>query len=226
MEYHPHVHCIITGGGLSDDLNQWINSRSDQFLVSINVLAALFRGKFLANLKMIPEIQENPEYQQAIQAAYKINWNVFSKAPFAGAESVLSYLGRYTHRVAISNSRILSCDGNNVTFRYKDRRNGNTEKLITLPVFEFIRRFFMHVLPFNQVKIRQFGLLANRKKSVMIERVRNILNTGAEFLLELGLKNALTSALPDELLKCPHCQIGHMKKTKIRVPKNAQWKGS
>lgn len=219
LTYHPHVHCIVTGGGLSPDKTHWVTGKkSDDFLVPIEVLADLFKGEFLALLKGIPEVRANPVFSQAIQDAYKIKrWHLYAKKPFSGPETALQYLGQYTHRVAISNTRIIDFDDHSVTFQYRDRADENKVKITTIPVFEFIQRFFLHILPFRQVKIRHFGLLANRNKLETIQLVRQILQVSNDFSSPIHWKDLLKSKMPEDLFKCPHCRIGSMQKLAISV---------
>jgi hypothetical protein len=165
LEYHPHLHCIVTGGGLNAAGDQWIATRPDYFF-PVKVLGALFRGKFLDGLRRLheagdllfgpgcAELKVPEQFGQFVDHLYRQDWLVYAKPPFAGPEHVYRYLGRYTHRVGISNQRLLRYDGSNVTFLTKD---GAT---ITLTADEFIRRFLQHVLPHGFTKIRHYGLLA------------------------------------------------------------------
>jgi Putative transposase len=174
MTHHPHVHMIVTGGGISPDRSRWIASRPD-YLVPVEVLSALFRGRMLGMLidaHAAGQLQFFSDYQHlADRRAFKTylaplwetDWFVYAKRPFAGPEQVLAYLSRYTHRVAISNSRLISADASGVTFTYKDYRIEGSDryKTMTLEPGEFIRRFLMHVLPKGFHRIRHYGLLAN-----------------------------------------------------------------
>ena len=186
LTHHPHVHMIVPGGGLSDDGSTWISSRSN-FLVYVNVLARLFRGKFLTMLtKAHAEGQlkffnthaglaDKRRFKRFLAPLRRIKWVVYCKDPFAGPEQVLRYLSRYTHRVAISNRRLVSADDNGVAFRWKDYRidGPGRWKTMTLAAHEFIRRFLMHVLPNGFHRIRHYGLNGNRAAD--IARARELL---------------------------------------------------
>jgi hypothetical protein len=182
---HFHIHCVVPGGVL--DNGAWITKRSrNPYLFPVKALSRVFRGKFIALLEharrtdrlIYPgqaEMFAAPEgFVRLVRALRSQEWVVYSKAPFAGAEQVLDYLGRYTHRVAISNNRILHADDRDVTFSYRDRRN-NVRKEMTLQAKEFIRRFLLHVLPQGFMRIRSFGFLANRIKKQSLARIREIL---------------------------------------------------
>jgi hypothetical protein len=159
LAYHPHAHCIVTGGGLAPEGGRWISVTRD-FLFPVKVMGALFRGKFLAGLKKLNEtravvVNDEASFSALIDTLYKASWVVYAKRPFGGPSQVFSYLGRYTHRVGIANSRLRSIDDKEVTF---DTKNGQTASLAP---FEFIRRFLQHVLPPGFVKIRHYGLHAS-----------------------------------------------------------------
>jgi hypothetical protein len=183
---HPHIHCIVPGGGLAPDERSWISTRKE-FLIPVRVLSRLFRGKFLAYLKgsynenklkfegKIKTLKSKYDFQKLIDKLYRIDWVVYCKPPFKNPEHVLEYLGRYTHRVAISNSRITDINEGKVTFIWKDYSDGNKDKLMTLDASEFIRRFLLHVLPDNYVKIRHYGILSNRNRKTKINLCRTYL---------------------------------------------------
>jgi Putative transposase len=174
MTHHPHVHMIVTGGGISKDGSQWVASRRD-YLVSVEVLSALFRGRMLGMLIDVhaagrlqffgnyKHLADKAAFRAYLGPLWTTDWFVYAKRPFAGPEQVLAYLSRYTHRVAISNRRLISADASGVTFTYKDYRIEGPEryKTMTLEPGEFIRRFLMHVLPKGFHRIRHYGLLAN-----------------------------------------------------------------
>jgi hypothetical protein len=188
MTHHPHVHMIVPGGGLSEDGARWISSRSN-FLVHVNVLARMFRAKLLAMLTDAHDAGQlkffNTHAGLADRATFKrflaplrhIKWVVYCKAPFAGPEQVLRYLSRYTHRIAISNRRLVSANDGGIAFRWKDyRENGLARwKTMTLAPGEFIRRFLIHVLPKGFHRIRHYGLLANTNRAGSIARARELL---------------------------------------------------
>lgn len=166
---HPHVHCIVTGGGLSPCQTKWIAAKTDYFL-PVQVMSKLFRGKFLHGLKELQSkgvlygIENTSEFSKQLSLLYQMNWVVYCKPPFAGPEHVIAYLGRYTHKIAISNQRIICEKDGQVTFKYRDYRDGNKNKTMTLSAFEFIRRYLLHILPPRFVKIRHYGILSNRNK--------------------------------------------------------------
>ena len=185
---HPHIHCIVPSGGLTLDGNRWINSKKD-FFIPVKVLSRKFRGKFLFYLKRayysnalkyttgIEELTKKHIFQSFIDKLYKKEWIVYCRPPFGSAEYVLEYLGRYTHRVAISNHRIINLENGYVTFKWRDYKDHNKEKFMTLTVDEFIRRFLMHVLPRKFVKIRHYGILSNRNRSTKLQKCKEL--TGA-----------------------------------------------
>lgn len=187
LVHHPHIHCIVTGGGLSPDQRQWIASRQNFFL-PVKVLGARFRNRFLqalsaahhkSELKFFGEqkILEDPGwFEEHLRPLRKTNWIVYAKEPFAGPEAVLTYLSRYTHRIGISNRRLVAFDERGVTFRYKDYRDAETRwKSMTLQTNEFIRRFLQHVLPKGFHRIRHYGLFANASRNNSLTRARTLL---------------------------------------------------
>ena len=192
MTHHPHVHMIVTGGGISPDGSRWISSRPD-YLVPVEVLSALFRRRMLEMLLEAHDggqlqffgqhehLADRRAFKAYLKPLRKIDWFVYAKRPFAGPEQVLAYLARYTHRVAISNSRLISADSNGVTFKYKDYRIEGPEryKTMTLKTGEFIRRFLMHVLPKGFHRIRHYGLLANGTltRAETIQHARQLIAT-------------------------------------------------
>jgi hypothetical protein len=186
LHAHPHIHCVIPGGGLSPDDRRWIHSRNGFFL-PVRVLSRLFRGLFLSHLQQafdagriefrgtLAHLSSPEAFKRFLKRCRKTEWVVYSKPPFGGPAQVLEYLGRYTHRVAISNDRLLSLENGNVTFRYKDYKDGNLQKTMTLEAEEFIRRFLLHVLPSGFVRIRHYGFLANRGRAVNLALCRTLL---------------------------------------------------
>ena len=177
LTFHPHLHCIVTGGGLSFDGARWISCR-DQFLFPVEVMAALFRGKLLAALSRahargqldLGEAPVDPEgFDRLCRRLYKMRWHVYAKRPFGGPEQVIRYLGRYTHRVGISNSRLVSMDTDSVTFRTKDGQQ------LTVPPQTFLSRFLQHVLPRGFVKIRHYGLMAPTYATTALPVARELL---------------------------------------------------
>ena len=176
LQFHPHVHCVLAAGGLAPDHSSWISARRSFFL-PIGVLSRVFRGKFVAGLRnafhrgelqfhgsLLP-LAEPRAFAAWLRVLFRHDWVVYSKRPFGGPEHVLRYLGAYTHRVAISNSRLVALSDGNVTFRWRDSAHGNKKRLMTLAVDEFLRRFLLHLLPPGFVRIRNFGFLANRNRA-------------------------------------------------------------
>jgi hypothetical protein len=193
MTHHPHVHMIVPGGGISLDGSSWISSSQD-YLLPVPVLSQLFRGKMLAMLKAAheagrlqffgphSELADRRAFKAWLEPLYDTKWHVYAKRPFAGPEAVLAYLARYTHRVAISNSRLIAADETGVTFKYKDYRIEGPDryKTMTLAVPEFIRRFMLHVLPKGFHRIRHYGLFARGPtKAATIERARELIAAAA-----------------------------------------------
>ena len=191
LQLHPHLHCIVPGGGISPQGDHWVGSRDD-FFVHVKVLGRLFRGKFVAAVKKLADGSELrfPEEIDPLAApsAYlawldqlgAADWVVNSKPPFGGAEHGLGYLARYTHRVAISNDRLLRIEDDRVHFRFKDYGNGGEWRETSLEAIEFLRRFLLHVLPDGFQRIRYYGLLANRYRAENLERCRALLGVPAD----------------------------------------------
>ena len=188
MTHHPHVHMIVPGGGIAPDGSRWISSRP-AFLLPVRVLGALFRRLFLTRLVALHDagrlaffgtmahLAERRAFLRHLAAARKKRWVVYAKEPFAGPEAVLAYLSRYTHRVAISNRRLIRFDEDGVTFRYKDYRRPGAERqqVMTLGPDEFIRRFLLHVLPSGFHRIRHYGLLAGSARKASLALARELL---------------------------------------------------
>jgi Putative transposase/Transposase zinc-binding domain len=224
MTHHPHVHMIVTGGGISPDGSRWIASRPD-YLVPVEVLSALFRGRMLGMLidaHAAGHLQFFGDYQHLVDAPafraylgplWTTDWFVYAKRPFAGPEQVLAYLSRYTHRVAISNSRLVSADASGVTFKYKDYRIEGPERYttMTLEPGEFMRRFLMHVLPKGFHRIRHYGLLANggATRAEKLARARELIAAIAQVTAPQQPPHDGTcedTTLSEELdHPCPHC---------------------
>ena len=183
---HPHVHCAIPAGGLSPDHTQWVHPRYPFFL-PVKVLRRVFRGKFIAGLRRayrrkklrfhgpIAELEDPKRFASFLRTVFRQDWVVYAKPAFGGPTQVLRYLGRYTHRVAISNHRLLAFDGERVTFRWKDYAHGGKQRKMTLSATEFLRRFSQHILPRGFVRIRQYGFLATRHRTTNLALVRQLL---------------------------------------------------
>jgi hypothetical protein len=209
---HYHLHCLVPAGVLTFDSRKWVAS-NDNFLFRVESLGKEFKKRYCSFVEKNRKQFTLPENSAAlITGAGKKTWIVYAKKPFAGPEQVLNYLGRYTHRIAISNHRIKSIDNGKVIFTYKDRRNNNESKTMCLDAVEFIRRFLLHVLPKRFMKIRYYGFLANicKKKSVLL--IRRLIGTDMatrEFIQETIREKVLRLTGKDILL-CPHCKLGTM----------------
>lgn len=225
--HHPHLHLVVPGGGLDKKTGQWIHSRKNYFL-PVQVLSRMFRGKFLSFLRkayekekiifpgVIASLSEENRFHELCALMYKKEWVIYSKPPFGSPKLVLRYLGRYTHRVAISNQRLVKFKEHRVTFRWKDYAHQNKKKSMTLDADEFIRRFLLHILPERFVRIRYYGLLShrNRKQSLLQCRVSLGVPTDAlaeneETAIETWEKRCLRLTGFDPLA-CPHCSEGKL----------------
>ncbi|MEK6987402.1 MAG: IS91 family transposase, partial [Candidatus Thermoplasmatota archaeon] len=219
--FHPHVHCIVPGGGPSPTGDLWISAKRGFFL-PVKILSTVFRGKLLSKLEAATGRGKLPKtaIELLVQASRK-KWVVYSKPPVAGPEQVLDYLGRYTHRVAISNDRLVSLEDGCVTFRWKDRARGNQQKLLALPIAEFLRRFLLHVLPRGLMRIRHYGFLANAVRRRKVARCRELLSVpnakdGAD-------REETPQTWQEELFRltgrdvtvCPKCHAGRLLEEEI-----------
>jgi hypothetical protein len=215
LHHHPHVHCVVTGGGLScnaqgivDASPRWLACRPGFFL-PVRVLSRVFRGKFLAGLRQAAaagRLQPLPPaeaWNALLSSVAGKDWVVYAKPPFGGPEQVLKYLARYTHRVAISNRRLIQLEDGRVTFRYKDYADEHRAKTMTLSAEEFLRRFVQHVLPRGFVKIRHYGLLANRQRQAKLDLCRRLL-LAAQVTAALRAVSA-EPIQPARERCCPHC---------------------
>src|SRR5882724_2394050 len=208
---HPHVHCVIPGGGLSPDHTHWVKSR-DRFFLPIHVLRRVFRGKFVAALRQafhdhqlvfqgnLTLLTQPSTFAAWLRPLFRKDWVVYSKPPFGGPEYVLQYLGRYTHRVAISNHRLVSFAEETVTFRWRDSAHNNEQKLLTLSRDEFLRRFLLHVLPKGFVRIRNFAFLANRRRATLLPLCFHLLGSAQQTEQALS-----TDHDANDLQLCPQC---------------------
>lgn len=211
--HHPHVHCVIPAGGLSADHQRWVHPRYPFFL-PVKVLGRVFRGKFVAGLKRayregdlclpgsLKPLAQDRTFRSFLRSLFRQDWVVYAKPPFGGPEYVLHYLARYTHRVAISNHRLVEFTNGQVRFRWKDYKHGNKRRLMTITAEEFLRRFLLHTLPRGFVRIRFFGFLANRRRATSLALCRR--------LLEANPRPCSTSRATPELQArgswtCPLC---------------------
>jgi predicted Zn-ribbon and HTH transcriptional regulator len=210
---HPHIHCVIPAGGLSPDHRRWVRPRYPFFL-PVKVLSRVFRGKFLAGLKRLHRRKKLPcagpaaaladqkQFAKLLRRLHHHDWVVYAKPAFGGPMQVLRYLGRYTHRVAISNHRLLAFEQERVTFRWKDYAHDGKQGKMTLAATEFLRRFFLHVLPKGFVRIRHFGFLANRFRVSRLLLGRQLLASGSSTEQHLKAHDVPDSSI---LWHCPRC---------------------
>jgi predicted RNA-binding Zn-ribbon protein involved in translation (DUF1610 family) len=187
LALHPHTHCLVPAGGLSSDHRHWIHPRYNFFL-PVRVLSRVFRGKFVDGLRRAyrrhqlsfggstAHLQDSRTFASYLRNLFKQEWVVYAKPAFGGPAQVLRYLGRYTHRVAISNHRLLAFDGKQVAFRWRDYAHGNKQRVMTLSSDQFLRRYVQHVLPLGFVRIRQFGFLANCRRASALPLIQQLLN--------------------------------------------------
>jgi hypothetical protein len=224
LHYHPHIHSVVLAGGLTKH-NKWRNS-SKKFFIPVKVLAKKFRGKYLYYLKQYyhqklldfyedAQAYQNPKiFEELLNQCYAKDWYTYTKETFSGPLAVVQYLGRYTHRIAISNKRIVSIDEHTVTFTVRDQnKSGSGTKTVTLKGVEFIRRFLMHILPKGFVKIRHYGLLANRNKKTKLKLCKKLTFSPSYKPRFEGLTiiEILSILLGKDVTVCPVCKIGRMK---------------
>jgi hypothetical protein len=225
LQFHPHLHCVVPGGGLSPDGERWIPCRPNFFL-PVRVLSRLFRRLFLESLQKafdsgklrffgrLETLSEPLAFAQHLAELKEHEWVVYAKRPFAGPEQVLDYVGRYTHRVAISNNRLLDMENGQVSFQWKDYRTDGQAKTMTLPADEFIRRFLLHVLPKRLQRIRYYGFLGHRYRQEKLDRCRRLL--GMRLLdrrtapAERDYRDRCEALTGSSLRQCPQCRRGRM----------------
>jgi len=227
LQFHPHLHCVVPGGGLSPDGQRWVSCRPNFFL-HVRVLSKLFKRLFLEALQgafdagklhffhSLGPLREAVAFARQVAKMKACDWVVYAKRPFAGPQQVLDYVGRYTHRVAISNNRLLDIEGDQVQFKWKDYRNGDQVKAMTLSADEFIRRFLMHVMPSGFHRIRYYGFLGNRHRNEKLAECRRLLGMHtvehhAELpKLEREYRERYQELTGRSLRQCLHCQQGQM----------------
>jgi Putative transposase/Transposase zinc-binding domain len=240
LSLHPHLHVVVPGGGLSPDGNRWVSCRAGYFL-PVRVLSRLFRRLFtealekafragaLAFFSALADLNEPVAFQRYLAPVRRAEWVVYAKRPFAGAEQVLEYVGRYTHRVAISNNRILDIEDGKVRFQWKDYRRDAEQKTMTLSADEFIRRFLIHVLPSGFQRIRYYGLLGNRYRKDKLTRCRELIGMSKlepkAAAADKDYRATYETLTGVSLYQCPVCHRGHMVLfralqpiTRVRVP--------
>jgi hypothetical protein len=211
--HHPHLHCVIPAGGLSPQGTQWIHPRYPFFL-PVRVLSRVFRGKFVAGLKRrfqmgqltfagsLQPLQNQKAFRSFLRPLFRQDWVVYAKPPFGGPHHVLAYLARYTHRVAITNHRLVAFEHDQVTFRWKDYAHHNKKKTMTLSAQEFLRRFLLHVLPCGFVRIRSFGFLANRRRATLLPLCQRLLSHNPKPNTPAANHS---SPAPPACFRCPQC---------------------
>jgi hypothetical protein len=230
LSQHLHLHCLVTGGALTADGSRWIAGRSS-FLFPVRAVSTVFRAKYLAGLQHAfdagqltfaggtADLVERRAFAGFLGQLRAVEWIVYAKRPFAGPEQVLNYLGRYTHRVALSNDRLVDHRDGHVSFRWKDYADHDGVKVMTLDVDEFLRRFLLHVVPSRFMRIRHFGLLANRMRRGTLARCRDLLGQPPTEAIPpepvAVLMHRLTGV---DLLRCPACGEGRMLRTAVRTP--------
>ncbi len=212
LQHHPHVHCVVPAGGLSADHTRWIKTRY-AFFLPVQVLSRVFRGKFVAALQSafredrlrfygsLAPLAHPKTFAAWIRRLFRKDWVVYSKPPFAGPEHLLHYLGRYPHRVAISNHRLVSLADQRVTFRWRDSAHKNQQREMTLALDEFLRRFLLHLLPKGFVRIRHFGFLAHRRRATALPLCFRLLGSAPE----PQAQQEVSRASPRDLWFCPQC---------------------
>jgi len=211
--HHPHVHCVVPAGGLSPDHTRWIAAKPGFFL-PVRVLSRVFRGKFVAGLRELHAAGKlgfhgalagyaaPAAFDAILRSLFRSDWVVYCKRPFRGAEHALRYLGCYTHRVAISNHRLVALEDNKVTFRWRDSAHKNKKRLMQLPLEEFLRRFFLHVLPRGFVRIRHFGFFAHRRRAALLPLCLALLGQPDS---PPAASDPASKDSPQPLWLCPHC---------------------
>jgi hypothetical protein len=213
---HPHVHCVVPAGGLSPDHQRWIAPKYSGFFLPVKVLSRVFRGKFVEQLRRAytrgqldltgatEYLRDPAQWRAFVDALFTADWVVYAKPAFGGASAVLRYLGRYTHRVAISNHRLLAFDGERVTFQWKDYAHGDQRRTMTLSAMEFLRRFVQHILPRGFVRIRQSGFLANTCRAARVALARALLASPATAASSTNATPTMEAATAPTWA-CPRC---------------------
>ncbi len=231
LEHHPHIHCLVPGGGLSQDGTRWIACRPGFFL-PVRVLGKLFRGKFLHHLRAafdrgelsfhgrLAELKDREAFRSLLTTVYDKKWRVYAKPPFGRPELVLRYLARYTHRIAISNNRLITLEGDHVTFLWKDYRQHGRVREMTLSAVQFLRRFLLHLLPKGFVRVRTYGFLANRHRAAKLAQCRRAIAHDQATMNDDALVDIGSAAADDKLGQCPACQQGRMACVLVLSPGN------
>ena len=234
LQHHPHIHCVVPGGGISPDRSRWVPSGNEYFL-PVKVLSRMFRGKFLASIQRamssgelqlhgsIEELRDPARWGALVTKLYRKEWIVYAKPPFGGAESVLKYLARYTHRIAIANERLISLENGRVQFGWKDYASDNRQRTMTLAASEFIRRFLQHELPSGFMRIRHYGYLANAGRAKNLELCRRLLPQEPPAAPAADIPQEAPSVTNDadpSERRCPACHRGTLRFVREIIPLN------
>jgi hypothetical protein len=236
LQFHPHLHCVVTSGGLDPRGRRWVSAKPGFFL-PVKALGRLFRGKFLHALRearrqgqlqgSAAALRSPSAWKRLLDRLYELDWVVYAKPPFGGSEHVFRYLGRYTHRVAIANHRLVALEKDRVTFKLKDYADDGRPKQLTLACGEFIRRFLLHVLPRGFVRIRHYGLLAARNVHSRLTRARMLLADRRGGRTHLPTPSAdrpttwwqrLLRLTGVDVMRCPYCKTGRLVRTSLQLP--------
>ncbi len=210
LSYHPHIHCIVPGGGI-DDTGNWKNTRSNgKFLFPVKAMSNVYRARFVSGLRKFAKEENIKLSKELTDKLFDTEWVVYAKRPFAGVKSVIEYLGRYTHRVAISNHRIIDISNGRVKFSIKNYKKGGRKEVCDLSAGEFLRRFCMHILPKKFLKIRHHGILSNRNKKKSLEIARKSLKVKAPERKNTDWKTILFQKYGIDTNVCPKCKKGKM----------------
>ena len=224
LSFHPHLHCIVSGGGVKE--NKWVAAKrgNQKFLFPVHALKKVYKAIFLKKLRLLLsqgllQTDGTDAAQQIKKAGYK-NWNVYAKRPFGSVASVIEYLGRYTHKVAITKHRIISITGHSVTFKYKDYADGSKQKTMSLSIAEFLRRFELHFLPERYVKIRHYGFLQNHGKTKRLNAVRKQMKLQPlPPKINIPVAQRMMEQYGTDITLCPQCKRGRLVLVKVVYPK-------
>jgi hypothetical protein len=227
LHFHPHLHCVVPAGGLSADHERWIAGRRRRFLFPVKVLSQLFRRLLLEALEKayaagqlqffgdLKPLRDPPAFARYLAPLRKSKWVVYAKAPFGGPQHVLEYLGRYTHRVAISNRRLLALEEGQVSFQWKDYRDGQQQKVMTVSAEEFIRRFLQHTVPTGFQRIRYYGFLANCHRAEKLDLCRQAMVCSLLLPQPADCRDFLATLTSTNLRLCPQCGIGTLTRMQV-----------
>jgi len=236
LDQHLHVHCLVTGGALASEEDRWMPTPRRQFLFPVRALSRVFREKYLDGLHHAftqgqlhfaagtAPLAEPTTFVQWLDTVWQQEWIVYAKPPFAGPQQVVAYLGRYTHRIAISNERLVALEDGIVHFRWRDYRQGNAVKVMRLPTAEFLRRFLLHVLPRGFQRLRPYGLLGNRCRAQPLTACQRVLHMAPPLPRSLETTAALMQRLTGtDLQQCPQCRQGRLQVIAPLYPWRPSW---